>query len=93
MRIRAVRDQAIRSLHHRPSDVGVQVQARDNRHARTDCTAHASEQLAFAVVQVLGHHCAVQIEVNTVDIAKLHESRHHLADDSFVGVARYARRG
>ena len=54
-------------LDHRARDVGVQVEARDDRHARPDHLAHAREQLAFAVVEMLGDHRAVQVEVHAVD--------------------------
>jgi hypothetical protein len=47
--------------------VGVQVEAGDDRHFRADDAAHAREQLAFAVVDVLGDHRAVQAQVHGVD--------------------------
>ena len=50
-----------------PRHVGVQVEARDDRHLRPDDAAHARENLAFAVVEMLGHHRAVQVEVDAVD--------------------------
>ena len=62
-------------LHHRARDVRVQVEARHDRHARADDAAHAREDLAFAVVEMLGDHRAVQVEVDAVDGARLREAR------------------
>ena len=61
-------------LDHRARDIGVQVEAGDDRRAQSDDVAHAREQLAFAVVQVLGNHRAMQIEVHAVDRARRSEA-------------------
>ena len=66
VRVGAICDQAVALLDHRARDIGVQVEAGDDRRALSDDAAHAREQLAFAVVQVLGDHRAVQIEVDPV---------------------------
>ena len=54
--------------------------------------AHAREQLAFAVVQMLGDHRAVQVEIDAVDGPEPGEAREHLADDALVRIARNVRR-
>ena len=66
----------------------MQVQAGDDGHVGSDPFTHAPQQLAFAVVQVLGHHRAVQIKVDPV---QRHRGRQPLQDqraDALVGVAR-----
>ena len=61
VRIGAEGGQAVGLAQHLGGDVGVQVQAGDDGHGRADGLAHARQQLAFAVVQVLGDHGAVQV--------------------------------
>ena len=67
MRVASIRDESVGALQHRARDVAVQVEARDDRNAVPDDAPHAREQLAFAIVEMLGNHRAVQIEVDTVD--------------------------
>ena len=55
--------------------------------------AHAREELAFAVVEMLGHHRAVEVEVDAVERAVRLEPAHDLARDPLVRVARHVRRG
>ena len=61
-------------LQHRACDVRVQVEARDDRHARANESADARQDFAFAIVEVLGDHCAVQVEIDAVDGARLLEA-------------------
>jgi hypothetical protein len=51
-----------------------------------------SEQLAFAVIQVLRDHRAVQVEVDRVERGRLHRVD-DLARDALVGVGGHMRRG
>ena len=67
VRICPVRDQAVAMLDHRARDVGVQIEARDERNPSTDNATHAREELALAVVQVLGYHRPVQVQIDAVD--------------------------
>ena len=53
----------------------------------------ARQQLAFAVVEMLGDHGAVQVEIHAVDWAERGEAREHVADDALEGIARDVRRG
>jgi hypothetical protein len=93
VRIGPVRDQAVAMLDHRPRDVGMEIEARDDRHARTDQAAYACQQLALTVIEMLGDHCSVQIEIDAVDRPEAGEPRQHLADDVLVGIAGDVRRG
>ena len=54
MRIGAVGDQRVRMLHHFGRDVGVQIEADDQRQILADHLAHARQDFAFAVVEMLG---------------------------------------
>ena len=71
----------------------MQVEARDDGHARTDDLAHAREQLAFAIVEMFGDHRAVQVEIDAVDRPQRGQAREHVADDSLEGIARDVRGG
>ena len=76
---------------HAFGHVGVQVERRDQRHARPDCRTHALQQLAFGIVHALGHGSAVQVEVDRVEAtgAQVFE---HLGGDALEGIARDAVR-
>ena len=74
VRIGAVGDQRVGALEHRARHVRVQVEARDDRHARADGLAHAAQDLALAVVVGLHHHRAVQVEVDAIDGLGLFQS-------------------
>ncbi len=67
MRISPVRHQSVAVLHHRARDVSVQIEARDHGNARADDRANAPQQLPLAIVEVLAHHGAVQVEIDAVD--------------------------
>ena len=92
VRVGAIGNEAVAAPHHRPRDVRVEIEARDDRHARPDGAADAREQLALAVVEMLGHHRAVEVEVNAVERAFRLEPPHDLAGDPLVRVARHVRR-
>ena len=91
VRVRAIGDQPVGVLDHRARHVGVQVEARHHRNFRPDDAAHARQQFAFAIVEVLGDHRAVQVEVDAVDAASLLQPAQHFADDPLVRVARDVR--
>ncbi len=69
MRIGAIRNQRVAVLHHRLRHVGVQIEAGDDRNAISHLLADARQELALAVVEMLGHHRAMEVEVNPVDRA------------------------
>ncbi len=64
VRVGAVGAHRAGMLQHAPRDVGMQVQAGDQRHRRPDHCAQPLQQLAFGIVHVLGHCRAVQVEVD-----------------------------
>ena len=67
VRIGPIGDERIRESHHRIRDVGVIVEAGDDRHVGSDRRAHPPQQLALAILDVLGDHGAVKVEVNGVE--------------------------
>ena len=67
VRIGAIGNESVAMRDHRLRHVGMQVEAGDNGNARAHQAAHARQKLAFAVVEVLGHHRAVQVEIDSVD--------------------------
>ena len=66
MRIGAVRHQCVAVPDHCLRDVGVQIEAGDDRNAIADQAPHARQELALAVVEVLGDHGAVEVEIDPV---------------------------
>ncbi len=74
MRIRPVRDQSVAAVDHCASHVGVKIEARDDGDPRSDDVAHAPENLAFTIVEMLGHHRAMQVEVDAVDSTRVGEA-------------------
>ena len=68
MGIGAVGDQRIGMLDHFRRDVGVQVEADHQRQIVADRLAHAGENFAFAVVEMFGHHRAVQVEIDRIEL-------------------------
>ena len=63
----AVSDQCIRMLDHFGRHIGVQIEADDQRQILAYHLAHARQRFAFAVVEMFGHHRAVQIEIDGID--------------------------
>ena len=92
VRVRAIRDEPVAARHHRARHVRVQIEARDHRHAVADHPPHPPEQLALAVVEMLGHHRTVQIEVDGVERAVRLEPADDLARDPLVRVASHVGR-
>ncbi len=78
-------------LEHRAGHVGVQVEAGDDRHAGTDNLAHARQQFALAVVEVLADHRAMQVEIDAIDRSGPVQPVDQVADDALVRVARDLR--
>ena len=64
MRIGAVGDQRVGMLHHFGRHIGVQIEAGHQRQLLADHLADARENFAFAVVEMFGHHGAVQVEID-----------------------------
>ena len=70
----------------------MQVEADNDRYLVAHHAAHAGQQLALAVVVVLGHHRAVQVQVHAIDRQGFLQPRNHLASDALIGIARDAIR-
>jgi len=66
MGVCAERDQCVGQRQHTRGHVGMQIEAGDDRRSWSDHLAQAREQLAFAVVEMGGHHGAVQVEIEGV---------------------------
>ena len=66
MRISTVRHQCVAVLYHRLRDVGVQIETGDDRNAIAHQASHARQELALAIVEMLGHHGAVEVEIDPV---------------------------
>ena len=64
----------------------MQIKTGDQRHALTHELANALQQFAFAVIDMLGDHRTVQIEVNGIDRHCRPDAVHDHRGDSFVGV-------
>ena len=67
MRIGAIGDQRVGMLNHFGRHVGVQIEAGHQRHLLADHLAHAAQDFAFAVVEMFGHHRAMQIEIDGIE--------------------------
>ena len=67
MRIGAIGDQRVGMLHHLRRHIGVQIEADHQRQVLADHLAHARQNFAFAVVEMLGDHRAVQIEIDGIE--------------------------
>ena len=88
MRIGAVGDKGRGLLHHSLGHVGVEIEARDDRHVRVHECAHASQKLALPVFEMFRHHGTMEIEIDRID----GQGRCKIADqhcrDALIGVAR-----
>ena len=74
VRIRAVGDEPIAAIDHRARDIGVQIEARHDGDPRSHDAADTTQKLAFAVVQVLGDHRPMEIEIHAIDGTRLAEA-------------------
>ncbi|KGD18181.1 transcriptional regulator, LysR family domain protein [Burkholderia pseudomallei] len=91
VRIRAVGNERARMRGHSRGDVRMQIERHDDRHPLADDPPHAREELAFAVVELLGDHRAVQVEIDRVEAARL-DRGDDLAADPLERAARHVRR-
>ena len=91
VRVRAIRDQDVGVFEHALRHVRVQVEARNHRDRVPHHRTYAREQLALAVVQMLGHHGAVQVQIHRVQRAGAADRLDDHAGDSlecFLGDVR-----
>ncbi len=91
VRIGAVGDQRIGALQHALRDVGMQVQAGDDRHVRAHRRTQPGQQFAFAVVVLVGHHRAVQVQIDRVG-PLCARGVHDLAGDALERIGGHMRR-
>ncbi len=73
----------------------MQVEADRDRHTRPDCGAYPAQKFALAVVELLGHHRTMQVEIDAIDRQGGLETIDHVAGDTLEGVGRHPvrRRG
>ena len=88
MRIGAIGHQRIGHRHHPRRDIAVQVEADDERNLRADRSAHAPQQLAFAVIVMLGDHGAVQVEIDAVQRQRRGDALHQFPGDGLESLGR-----
>ncbi len=93
MRIGQVADQRLAELHRLRRHVGVVVVADDDGHVRADRRAHAPQQLALAVLEILADAGAVQVEIDRVDRHLARQRADQLGGDALERVARDDRAG
>ena len=86
MRIGAEDDQRVGLVRHQRRDIGVQVEARHQRDVRADDGAHAAQKLAFAVLQMFGHHRAVEVQIDGVHGPRAPQVVHDHAGDALIGL-------
>jgi hypothetical protein len=87
MRIGAVADHRTCVAHHLRGQVGVVVEAGDDRHPVPDQRADAAQQLAFAILVMLGDHRAMQVEIDAVERPSRREVVENAASDLLVSLA------
>jgi len=83
-----ISDDAVGVLDHLGRDVRVVVEADRDRHTPTDRRPNAPQQLAFAVLEGLRHHRAVEVEIDAVDRHGLRQAPDELARDALEGIRR-----
>ena len=85
--IRPERQQRGCKTRHLRRQVGVEVEARDDRKIRADHSAQSTQQFTVCIVDVLSDHGAVQVQVNRVDGAGGPELIDHHRAHALEGVA------
>ena len=69
-------------LDHFGRHIGMQIEADDQRQILADHLAHARQNFAFAVVEMFGHHRAVQVEIDRIERAGGCDAVDHHLDDA-----------
>ena len=70
-------------LHHFGRHVGVQIEADHQRQILADHLAHAPQDFTFAIVEMLGDHGAVQVEIDGIERSGGGDAVDHHLDDAF----------
>ena len=68
-------------------EIRMQIEAHHERHLRADHVAHAAQHRAFRVLDVLGHHRPVQVEIDRIEVRDGCEIFAQHADDALVRIA------
>ena len=92
MRIGAIGDQRIGVFDHFGRHVGMKIETDDQRQVLADDPAHTRKNLAFAIVEMLGHHRAMQVEIDGVELARGGDAVGDDLRDALEGVFRHMRR-
>ena len=93
VRIGAVGEQCVGHVHHAFRDIGVQVQAGEQRNVGPDTVADTRKQLALAILKMGAHHGTVQIEIDRVHRRGAVELIEHDRAHAFIGVLGDLGRG
>ena len=86
VRIRTVAEEGVGVLDHLRCHVGVEVERSNDGCLATDQRTHPAQQLALAVLEVLGHHRPVQAEVHRVHGPRGSQAIENESRDVLVGV-------
>jgi hypothetical protein len=90
--IGAVGNECVGMRHHLKRDIGMEVEADDQRQVLADDLAYAGKRFALTIVVLFGHHGAVQIEIDGVDRPGRSDAVDHLFHDAFEGIVGDMRR-
>ncbi len=86
VRVGSIADHGRRQSRHLRRQIRVIVEARDDRQIGADDAPDAAQQFAFAVLGVLGHHRAMQVEVDRIERPEVRQVRGEQLPHAFVGV-------
>jgi hypothetical protein len=88
VRIGAVGDQPVGELHHLWRDIGMVVQANHDGHQLAHRRTDSSQQLTLSVLEVIGHHRTMQVEIDRIQGHGLRQQAHDAARNALEGVTR-----
>src|SRR5579872_660737 len=71
----------------------MKIEAGYQGNSASDDRTDAAQQLALAVVEVLGHHGAVNVEEDAVERTRRLQVLNHRTDDPLIGIFGYVSRG
>ena len=92
MRIVAIGGERGCGVAHLGADIGVKIEAGDNRRFGRQRGADAAEERPLAILKMLRHHGAVQIEIDGVGFCRGDVFQQH-GGDALERVLRHMRRG
>ena len=75
-----------RVFDHRRRDIGVEIEAGDDRQIRSHQTPQTPQQLALAIGQMRRDHGAMEVEINRIDGTGGGEPLQQLAGDALIGL-------